>query len=44
MKRSKTHRNNPLNRRNFLTRSMLAVGAAAGSSMLTVPLLAVSNT
>ena len=40
MKRSKTHRSNPLNRRNFLTRGMLAVGAAAGSSMLTVPLLA----
>ena len=37
MKRSRTRRSDPLNRRNFLTGSMLA---AAGTSMLAVPLSA----
>ena len=37
MKRSRTRRSNPLNRRNFLTGSMLA---AAGTSMLALPLSA----
>jgi hypothetical protein len=40
MKRSKARCNDPMNRRNFLTRSMLGVGAAAGTSMVAVPLLA----
>ena len=40
MKRSTTHRNDPMNRRKFLTGSMLAAGAAAGTSILAVPLLA----
>ena len=40
MKRSTTHRSSPMNRRKFLTGSMLAVGAVAGSSMLSGPLSA----
>jgi len=40
MKRSRTRRTNPMNRRKFLTGSMLAVGAAAGTHLLDVPVLA----
>ena len=40
MKRSTTHRSSPMNRRKFLSGSMLAVGAVAGSSMLSGPLSA----
>ena len=40
MTRSRSRRNDPLNRRNFLTGSLRVAGAAAGASMLTVPLSA----
>src|SRR5580765_7367370 len=40
MTRSRTRRTEPLNRRRFLKGSLLAAGAAAGTNMVAVPLLA----